>query len=254
MLELVVVLSVLLEPLELVVLDTVVVFPILKGALLTTSVVESAAELVVVVLPDIGNEAENELGSEVGSGVGNEAGSEEETALLSGTKGVPHVDVSTADGTTLEVKASVDAATVSEASTVKGSPHELVCADAMPRRDTRMVFCSSDCFIVAFGSCCEFDVVGTCGSDRERLLSSSGSSPDYESRSPFDYKDTISPCVALDESPRREINKEALPAFYRPSRGPPRNLCSAHSPRSSVRLTPEVHLTPQTEASGVSTY
>lgn len=142
-------LAVLRALLELLVLDVIVAFPVLTAELLTTSVVvfiyrlDVSTARLVVSLWEIGNEVGNEDRNEVGK------------ALLSDVVGSSNADVSIGDGKDTDGAASVEAASVgatavSETSTVKGSPQELVCADAIPRREMRIVFCSSDCFILAF--------------------------------------------------------------------------------------------------------
>lgn len=122
-----------------------VAFPELTAALLTTSVVVSTAELDESTARLLVSAAELMLSLlEIGNEVGNEVG----LALLPGVRDWPNVDVSIGDGKATDEAASVGATEVSVASTVKGSPQELVCAEAMPRRVMRMAFWSSDCFIL----------------------------------------------------------------------------------------------------------
>ena len=127
-------LAVLRTLLELLVLDVIVAFPVLTAELLTTSVVvfinrlDVSTARLVVSLWEIGNEVGNEDRNEVGK------------APLSDVVDSSNADVSIGDGKDTDGAASVGAAAVSETSTVKGSPQELVCADAIPRREMRMVF------------------------------------------------------------------------------------------------------------------
>lgn len=71
------------------------------------------------------------------------------TALLSTLKASPHVGVEEAGGMRLSVD---DDDVVAAGSTANGSPQDDVCAEEMPRRESRVVFRREDLRI--FGSCC----------------------------------------------------------------------------------------------------
>jgi hypothetical protein len=124
------------------VLDTKV--SVLTGILVVSLISvgsEVAVSRLVDPLPDVGGEAT--------------------TVLVLTVNGSPHVDDGAIDGEAMEVTASVDgeetelgasvdSAAGVETSTVNGSPHVLVCAEEMPRRERNTVVRSEDCFILSF--------------------------------------------------------------------------------------------------------